>query len=203
MKDFKTYLTESSGLHVFDIDDTLLRTNAKIRVRDHTNRIIRYLTNREFNDYKLRPGEKFDFDEFRSSKKFRQESEPIHPMIKKLNAIHRNITRSGRKSKIIMNTAREDFDDKEDVLAKFRDHGVDIDKMHIHRAGNEPGDDIPAVKKNKVLRRHLDTGDYTHVNMYDDSKTNLHHFLTLQNEYPHIKFNAWHVDENGKTKKYK
>jgi hypothetical protein len=55
--------------------------------------------------------------------------------------------------------------------------------IHAHRAGNEPGNDLPAVKKNVVLRRYLDRHPYGSVHMYDDSKTNLHHFLKLKKEY--------------------
>jgi hypothetical protein len=123
-------------------------------------------------------------------------------MINKLNSIHKNIKEKGHKSKIIMNTARSDFDDKHTVLKKFRKHGIDVDNTHIHRAGNVPGNQPPAEKKNVVLRKHLNSGDYHHVHMYDDSKTNLNHFLKLQKEYPHIKFHAHHVTHEGKTKKH-
>ncbi len=202
MLSFKEYLTESNGLHVFDIDETLFKTNAKIHVKDKKGNLVKSLSNQEFNDHKLEPGHHFDFSEFSDSKKFHDESEPIHPMIRKVQKIQQNIERGNHKSKVIMNTARADFDDKEPVLNKFRQHGVDIDKMHVHRAGNISGT-TPAEKKNVVLRKHLDTGNYNHVHFYDDSKTNLKHFLTLQTEYPHIKFHAYHVNHEGKSKRFK
>ena len=199
---FKQYLEESAGLHVFDIDNTLLKTNACVLVRNRGGRIIRKLTNQEYNDHWLKPGQTYDFKEFRDAKKFRNESLPIHPMIKKLNVIQRNIERGKHKSKVIMSTAREDLDNKNEVLAKFRDHGVRIDQMHIHRAGNLPGEDHPGIKKNEVLRKHLNTGQFRHACMYDDSKTNLQYFLALRNEYPNIKFKAWHVDDEGKAHRF-
>jgi hypothetical protein len=203
MKDFKEFIVEDKGLHVFDIDETLFKTNAKIHVKDKNGKTVKTLDNQEFNDHKLQDGHSYDFHEFRNAKKFHDESEPIHPMINKLNAIHRNIKSGGHKSKIIMNTARADFDDKNKVLSKFRKHGIDVDDTHIHRAGNVPGNDSPAEKKNVVLRKHLESGDYDHVHMYDDSKTNLYHFLQLKHEYPKIKFHAHHVSHEGKTKRLK
>jgi len=203
MKEFKEYIVEGKGLHVFDIDETLFKTNAKIRVRDKSGKLVKVLTNQEFNDHKLQTGQHYDFSEFRNAKKFHDESEPISPMIDKLNAIHNNIKAGNHNSKIIMNTARSDFDDKNTVLNKFRKHGIDVDNTHIHRAGNVPGNDSPAEKKNVVLRKHLNTGNYDHVHMYDDSKTNLEQFLKLQKEYPKVKFHAHHVSHEGRTKKLK
>jgi cell fate (sporulation/competence/biofilm development) regulator YlbF (YheA/YmcA/DUF963 family) len=203
MKVFKEYIVEGKGLHVFDIDETLFKTNAKIRVRDKSGKLVKVLTNQEFNDHKLQTGQHYDFSEFRNAKKFHDESEPISPMIDKLNAIHNNIKAGNHNSKIIMNTARADFDDKDTVLNKFRKHGIDVDNTHIHRAGNVPGNDSPAEKKNVILRKHLNTGNYDHVHMYDDSKTNLEQFLKLQKEYPKVKFHAHHVSHEGRTKKLK
>jgi hypothetical protein len=203
LKSFKKFIVEEKGLHVFDIDETLFRTNAKIHVKDSKGRTVKTLTNQEFNDHKLQGGHHYDFHEFRNARKFHDESEPIDPMIRKLNAIHSNIKSGGHKSRIIMNTARADFDDKHTVLNKFRKHGIDIDNAHIHRAGNVPGNQSPAEKKNVILRKHLDSGNYTHVHMYDDSKTNLDYFLKLRQEYPSIKFHAHHVSHEGKTKKVK
>jgi len=203
MKEFKEYIVEGKGLHVFDIDETLFKTNAKIRVRDKSGKLVKVLTNQEFNDHKLQTGQHYDFSEFRNAKKFHDESEPISPMIDKLNAIHNNIKAGNHNSKINMNTARSDFDDKDTVLNKFRKHGIDVDNTHIHRAGNVPGNDSPAEKKNVVLRKHLNTGNYDHVHMYDDSKTNLEQFLKLQKEYPKVKFHAHHVSHEGRTKRLK
>jgi hypothetical protein len=202
LKNYKKYITEGEGLHVFDIDETLFKTSAKIHVKDPSGKTVSKLSNQEFNDHKLKPGHSYDFKEFKSAKKFHDESEPIHPMINKLNAIHKNIKEKGHNSKIIMNTARADFDDKHTFLNKFKKHGIDVNDTHIHRAGNIPGNQPPAEKKNVVLRKHLNSGNYHHVHMYDDSKTNLNHFLKLQKEYPKIKFHAHHVTHEGKTRKH-
>jgi hypothetical protein len=49
---FKNYLTEqkeTGGLTIFDIDDTLFHTTAKVLVKKD-NKVIHALNNQEFND---------------------------------------------------------------------------------------------------------------------------------------------------------
>ena len=48
------------GLTIFDIDDTLFRTTAQIKVVKD-GKFIRSLNNQEFNTYQLKTGESFDF----------------------------------------------------------------------------------------------------------------------------------------------
>ena len=74
MKSFKQYLEESEkkSLHVFDIDDTLLHTNAMVHVKDKNNNHVKTLSNQEFNDHNLKHGHHYDFSEFRSAKKFHE-----------------------------------------------------------------------------------------------------------------------------------
>lgn len=187
-------LKQGLGLTIFDIDDTLFHTTAKIKVVKD-GQVIRTLTNQEFNNYELQPGEEFDFGEFRSAEKFRQESRPIRSMIAKLKAILKN---SG-DSRVIMLTARADFDDKEQFLDTFRQYGIDMSRVHVHRAGNLPGDDIPAEKKAVWVRRYLDTGKYNRVRLYDDSRSNLTVFKSLKNEYPAVDFKAYYVGPEGQA----
>jgi len=197
---FKQFIEEEKRgtLHVVDIDDTLFHTTARVRVRNAKNKIIRYLSTSEYNNYKLKPGQKYDFKEFKNAKKFRNESKPITPMINKMKKMHKN-----PNSKVIINTARSDFDNKHEFLNTFRDQGVDIDKIHVHRTGNDKSDKPVGEKKNDVVRNYLNKGDYRHVTMYDDDKNNLKSFLGLKKEYPHVQFNAHHVQPNGSIKRYK
>jgi len=182
------------SLVIFDIDDTLLHTTAKINVvRD--GRVVRQLTNQEFNNYELQPGEEFDFGEFRSAEKFNQESRPIEPMIHKL----KTILAHSDNSDVIMLTARADFDNRDLFLKTFTDLGIDMSQVHVHRAGNLPGDAIPAEKKAVYVRRYADTGRYDHIRLYDDSKTNLVVFKELKTEYPDIDFRAYYVGPTGNT----
>jgi predicted chitinase/LysM repeat protein len=183
------------GLTIFDIDDTLFHTTAKIKVvRD--GKVIRSLTNQEFNNYTLLPGEEFDFGEFRSAEKFNKESRPIKPMIEKLKAILDN----AGNSKVIMLTARADFDNRDLFLNTFAKYGIDMSQVHVHRAGNLAGNAIPAEKKAIWVRRYLNTGKFNRVSLYDDSMSNLRVFNSLKDEYPNISFQAIFVKPDGSIK---
>lgn len=178
-------------LTIFDIDDTLMHTTAKIRVvRD--GKTVRELTNQEFNNYKLQPGEEFDFGEFRDAEKFARESTPIKPMIRELKAIL-----AYTRGRVIMLTARADFDDRDTFIDTFNRLGIDMSRVHVHRAGNLPGNVNPAYKKAVWVRRYLDTGKYQQVSLYDDSMTNLRVFKELAAEYPNVTFNAYFISPKG------
>jgi len=154
------------GLTIFDIDDTLFRTTAQIKVVKD-GKVVRSLNNQQFNTYQLQPGESFDFGEFRNAEKFNRESIPIKPMIAKLKAI---IDNAGN-SKVIMLTARSDFDNKELFLDTFRQYGIDMSRVHVHRAGNLGIS--PAASKAVWIRKYLDTGKYARVRLYDDAMSNI------------------------------
>ena len=190
----RTKQLSGSSLVIFDIDDTLLHTTAKINVVQD-GQVVRSLTNQEFNNYQLQPGEEFDFGEFRNAEKFAQESKPIKPMINKLKTILRHADQT--QSKVIMLTARADFDDKNPVLKTFHRYGVDMDRIHLYRAGNLPGDDPPALKKAVYVRKFLSSGEYNRVSLYDDSTSNLRAFKALQKEFPQVRFSAYHVSPSG------
>ena len=86
---FKEYVEngfKDGGLTIFDIDDTLFHTTATINVKKD-GKVIKNLTNQEFNTYKLGKGEEFDFAEFKNAEKFAKESRPIGKMLEKAKAI--------------------------------------------------------------------------------------------------------------------
>lgn len=188
--------TGSNELVIFDIDDTLLHTTAKINVVDtETGKVKRSLTNQEFNNYKLAPGEDYDFGEFRDAKKFEEESVPIGPMLEKL----RSDLASGKN--VVMLTARSDFNNQPAVWRTFKKHGIDINKdVHLFRAGNLPGNGSPAVKKAIHVSEWLKGGQYRKVVMYDDSEKNLAVFKSLEDRFPNVSFEAHHVSEEGDTR---
>lgn len=191
----------NAGLTIFDIDDTLFHTTALIGVVKG-GKLIKKLTNQEFNNYKLGDDESFDFSEFRDASKFEKESKPISPMIGKLKAILTNAKKVG--SDVIMLTARADFDDKTKIAKKFADYGIDIKKdVRLYRAGNEPGGKSPAENKATYVRRFLNSGKYARVRLFDDSKSNLTKFLSVAKEYPDIEFEANFVTPEGTIRKIK
>jgi len=183
----------SKNLIIYDIDDTLFHTTAQIEVRKN-GQSIRKLTNQEFNNYQLQPGEEFDFGEFRNAEKFAQESRPIENMIAKLKK-----DLAGGNT-VCMLTARADFDKQHIIADFFKSYGIDINKdVHLYRAGNIEGAASPAEKKAEFVRKWLDTGKYSSATLYDDSGNNLRVFKKLQAEYPEVKFSAIQVGPSGDT----
>ena len=206
MLEFSTFLSfleeqksKSGGLHVFDVDETLFHTTAKVRVM-RGDKHVESLSNSDYNTHELPDGHHYDFSEFRSAEKFAKESKPNARVLTKMKNLHSKAKEVG--GKVIINTARADFDDKDKFLDKFRKHDVDIDDIHVHRAGNLKTKGTVAEKKTSIIRDQIQKGNYSHVSLYDDSEHNLKAFLGLKKEYPHIRFNAHHVKPDGKFKRY-
>ena len=197
-KRFKEFVG-SGTLTIFDIDETLFHTKAKVAVVKD-GKVVRMLDNQEYNTYQRKAGEDYDYREFKSAEVFRKTSTPIVKMVNKAKAIVK--AKSNPHSRAIIVTARADFDDKELFLQTFRDHGLPIDKMHVERSGNL-GIDSPAEAKKVVFRKYLNTKNYTKTRLYDDAMSNLKAFLELQAEYPNVEFEAWFVKSDGSVKRIK
>ena len=195
MKNFITYLEEAQGkgLTIFDIDETMFITKAKVKVVKN-GKVIKKLDNQEFNTYKKKAGEEFDFGEFKDAKVFNRTSTPIARMINKVKAILKNAVRKG--SRVIIVTARPNFDNKKLFLDTFRKQGIDIDKIYVERAGNLGGG--PAADNKKVIfKKYLNQKIYKRIRLFDDAMSNLKMFLSLQKDYPDVSFEAFLAKPNG------
>jgi hypothetical protein len=195
------------SLHIFDIDDTLFHTNAKIDVIDPMGNVVQSLSNQEYNNHSLPEGYSYNFDQFKDASKFATESNPMDAMLSKVRKIYQNVQNKnatqGTDSKVILSTARSDFDNKDTVIKFFRDHGIPIDEgIHLHRAGNVPGTQSPAEKKNFILQsKYLSPGhNFKSVHFYDDSTKNLDEFLKIQGSHPGVDLKAFHVRPDGSTR---
>jgi hypothetical protein len=200
MLSFKSFITEqtrSKGLTIFDIDETLFQTKALVKVMKD-GKVVQSLDNQAFNTYKLKDGEKYDFGEFTSAEIFQNTSIPIMKMIQKAKAIIRNAVNAG--SRVIIVTARSDFDDKKKFLDTFRRYGVDIDNVYVERAGNLK---LGSSAKNKrfIFHKYLRKGEYERVRFFDDAMSNITMFKALAKQYPNISFEAYHVHHDGSVRK--
>lgn len=200
MLSFRSFISEQSrgkGLTIFDIDETLFQTKALVKVIKN-GKIVRTLDNQEYNTYKLKDGESYDYGEFRSAEVFQKTSLPIVKMIQKAKAIIRNANTAG--SKVIIVTARADFDDKKKFLDTFRKYGIDIDNVYVERAGNL---NLGSSAKNKrfIFHKYLRGGKYERVRFFDDAMSNLTMFKSLKKRYPDVSFEAYHVKRDGSIKK--
>lgn len=188
MKSFAEYIIEKS-IHYFDWDDTLSHPSSgvRVRVKDSSGKVVHSLKTHEFNDHKLEPGHHYDFSDFKSTKKF--SVKPIKKMVNKLKAIHKN----GGKAEIL--TARSDFDDKHKFASKVKSgSGIDINKVHVRRAGNLGGS--PHEAKAKIISAAIEKHGYSRVHLYDDSKANINSMLELKKKHPNVSFHGHHVEHN-------
>ena len=201
MKSFRSFLAEEfkdGGLTIFDIDDTLFKTTARVTVKKG-NKVVKRLEPHSYNTYELQPGEEFDFTEFRDAEKFFNESKPIKGMMAKAKAILRNAS-TKEHSRVIIVTARDDFDDREKFLDTFRKYGFDIDKVRVERAGKMKDIRSTAIAKMLIIRNYLNTKQFLRARLFDDSLENLKMFLHLQKEFETIKFEAYFVNEDGSVR---
>lgn len=198
---YKTFLKEESQatLNIFDLDDTLFHTKAKVKVIKN-NKVVRELEASEYNNDKLNPGESYDYGQFRSAEVFKKTATPIGRMVGKLKTVIRNITTE--KSKVIIVTARKDFDNKQLFLNTLESYGIDINKLYIERAGNL---ELGSSAKNKrfIFHKYLRGGRFMKIRLFDDSVKNLNSFLALQKLYSDYKFEAWQVNKNGTVERFK
>jgi len=168
------------GFTAVDIDETLFKTFAKIYVMKD-GEIVQKLNNQEFNVYKLKNHEFYDFREFRDAEFFRKTSIPIPKTINRVKRMMKYLDVRG--SKIIFLTARADFNDKKIFLQTFRDYGIPIDNIYVERAGNDKTGTVSSIKK-KIILRYLNTGLYRRVRLIDDCMANVKEFLDLQYSIP-------------------
>ena len=202
MKKFNEFLAEKAGkgLTIFDIDDTMFISKAKVRVKNTNTGKVKELTPQEYNDYKLGNNEVWDYGEFKSSKIFYKTATPIARMIEKAKAIIKNATARG--SKVIIVTARSDMDNKDLFIKTFEAHGIPMKNVYVERAGNVGGKNS-AANKTVVFKKYLDTGKYARVRLFDDHMDNLKALLELKREYPQVEFFAYLADLKGSVKRIK
>jgi hypothetical protein len=208
------------GITFIDIDETLFNTFAKIKVVKD-GEIIKSLSNTEFNAYRAKEGESFDYSDFRSSRLFYDTSKPIEKMVKRAVRIIKRTEVKG--SRVIILTARADMDDRDLFLSKFRKTGIPIDSVYIERAGNKNSSSVSSAKKSIIIN-YLKSGLYRRVRIFDDYMSTCKKFLTIKNDLPKetlinirdrygigmdvpdnelIHFEAWHVKEDGSIEEIK
>lgn len=202
MKSFLEHLEEAVAkktLNIFDIDDTLFMSSARTAVVKN-GKILHKLDTKELLNYKLKPGEKFDYSEFKSGKHFYDTATPIEKMIRRAQqAVH-----GDTNSRTIIITARADLSDKDLFLRKFKEHGFPIDQVHVERAGNvkSRGTNSP-LSKAVVIRKYIASGLYNKIRMWDDHPGNLSMLLKLAKLHPEITFEAYLVNsESGTSTRY-
>jgi hypothetical protein len=165
------------NLSVWDIDDTLFvspKTNVYVT---KNGSIVRKLTTEQFNGYKLKPGEQFDFFEFKDADLFFRTAKPLTGNLKTAK-----IALQSRNTMVLILTARSDFNNKDLFLKKFEMYGLDMSKPNIHvvRSGNLGMSTVEG--KRAVLAEVLKAHQFKTASMYDDDMRNLDAFLDIPTE---------------------
>jgi len=198
MQKLSAFKSDQLGnLSVWDIDETLFVTKAKVHVIKDGKR-VKSLSNKEYNTYRLKKGESYDFTEFKDAKLFNRTSVPIQRAIDKAAKTLRAYSNMPN-SKVIVLTARSDFDDPHTFLNTFEKYGLNMRQVHVHRAGNLG---LPAAEAKRIfIKQYLDTGRFKSVSLFDDDTRNLDVFLSLKKEFPNVKFVAY-LANHGYFRKY-
>ena len=165
-----------AGLTLIDVDETIFQTKAMIYVM-YNGQIINKLSNQDFNTYKLKDGESFDFREFGDAELFSKTSIPIPKTVERIKRMFKHIDVRG--SKVVILTARKDFDDKDVFLATFSKIGIPIHNIYVERTGNMSTGTV-ASRKKQVIMKYLNTGNYRRVRLIDDDIHNLTTFLSIK-----------------------
>ena len=153
-------LNQKSKAFVFDFDDTLAFTNAKVHVLSPCkSQVLKSLTPQEFNTHKLRKGESFDFSDFDKAS-FILNGKPT-----KLIDLARDVFSEGHSVFIL--TARNDC--VASPIAEFLAlHNVTANEIHC--VGSNNGGDIAKAKR-KVLLSIIENFDK--VWFFDDDARNI------------------------------
>jgi len=165
--------SRGSEIHVFDFDDTLVKTKSKIYLtsRDEVgNEVKRSLTPREYAQYKRQHGDVFDYSDFEQV----IEPEPVKPMM--LNLM-KSIRDSGIDNVFIL-TARGNSVPVREFL-----NSQGIPEIRIFAVGTSD----PEAKANVIKDEVLSRNDISEVTFYDDAAKNIMAVRALRDNLRGIK----------------
>jgi hypothetical protein len=165
--------SRGSEIHVFDFDDTLVKTKSKIYLtsRDEVgNEAKRSLTPREYAQYKRQHGDVFDYSDFEQV----IEPEPVKPMM--LNLM-KSIRDSGIDNVFIL-TARGNSVPVREFL-----NSQGIPEIRIFAVGTSD----PEAKANVIKDEVLSRDDISEVTFYDDAAKNIMAVRALRDNLRGIK----------------
>ena len=211
---------KSSGLrrsiHVFDLDDTLIQTRAKIGVCDSKGRKIRALTPSEFTTHVLQPGESFDFRDFSDIGILAGGI-----VLKYTRTIIETLVSRGTRSDFGILTARGDKRLHAPFLVRLFSalFGIRLRNSLIFNLSDErflrhkeslelPGPfrgrryaelSVPE-RKALVIAHDLIAKGYNDVSLYDDSRENLAAFKVIREAFPGLVYKPHFIDPTWRVR---
>jgi len=164
-------------LNVFDFDGTLVNTDSKVYVT-HSNATKSKLDADEFNKYKTKSGDKFDYSEFFDLDYL------INPkLIKSVFNKFKNSIRDKKSKTIILTNRKNTIGIRNYFNKKLKLSGFDIIGTGIPN---------PSGKYN-ILKSMIEKYGFNHIEIYDDSSSNLNVLKKLENVIPNITINVHKV----------
>jgi len=193
LKTYNDFLLEKkkpfseTSITVFDLDDTLVITDAKIKVCNIVTGNCHELTPEEFNEYEKHPDHQLDFDDFKSLE-IMKAGQLIHYYLKILADAYKI------KRAVGIVTAR---DDREMIYKWMKEHvGFHITRDLIF-AINDPIHNFTgsvAEKKQQAFKEIIEKG-YKKIQFFDDDNQNLFLVKDLQPEYPDVEITVYKADK--------
>ena len=174
----KLFEGKYNNINIFDVDDTLVVSDAKIKVTDHKTKKTYELTPKEFNEYTEKPHQDLDFSDFEDPNILK-----AGRIITWVFDILKGTMKKGKRVGII--TARGNAQMIYDFLIY---HGVDVNPKYIF-AINDPkqgfyGNTI-AQRKKEAFKRLVTLG-FNDFTFFDDDKENIELAKELAKEDPNV-----------------
>ena len=175
--------TLSNKIFIFDIDNTLLNSDAKIHVVDDNGNIVKSLTSEEFNNYVLPDNFKFDFSEFSDLKMLLKSK--LKPYFEIL------IREYFKGTHISILTARGNF---QMIKKFFLQKGIDIKSNLIFAVGSSEYDKFGRVSERKsfCIKKLISYG-YKYLTFFDDDINNLKDAERVCKQFNNITIKTVHV----------
>jgi len=162
-------LLEEDKAYIFDIDDTLVTTQAKIQIYDVATGETKEITPSEWNSYRtqMKSTEVPDFSQFESDEIFHTTAKPT-VYFQVMKNISDAVKRNASSSKIYILTARNDK--IVPIITKYLDqYGIKPDG--IYTVGDRKDKDIAELKKEVIQQiRNRHSGEVT---FFDDDAKNI------------------------------
>lgn len=186
IKEVVAYNVCKKRLCIFDFDDTLVETDAKIYVTTSNNKKF-VLTPGEYSVYEQMPDDKFDYSEFEKL---------VNPrVIKWTYKIIKQAHEKHGPNNVVILTARGVDKPIYEFLKSINLHDIGVVAL---------GSPDPVDKANWIALR-LQRNDVHHIEFFDDSHANIEAVRQLAQTMPHITFDLNHVvnyvDDDGIKKR--
>ena len=153
--------------YVFDFDDVLVKTDAKVRVYKN-GKIIKSLTPDQYNTYVKKSGETLDMEDFKDPRLILNAKK--YKMWPVLQNIYSAKEQGRSNSDIYILTARS-WHVRDSIHNLFIRNGINIPIENIITIGTDEGDTDIAEAKKTFLKKIRD--EYSTVMFFDDSPENI------------------------------